>query len=470
MKLLAVIFGLFVFASCATSTGRNNNSKDTDDSNLINFTNFNTILSFYKQNDSLFCNTGSGILYYNKASDEWLIDKIINPSFNGKGDHYCNFRNIPPPGYKTSVYTLYCRQHGSWLLISHAGEGADYYKQEIVDTSQKRIFRLPYEGINDFIVEDGFIWVGSDFGISRIEMKSLKRIDYYMLPAFKKITSVVETVNAIFYLDFHYGLFKYNKLTKIVSPVEEVNTYTNDFEYPNTDYARDSNLKYCNSFLLDSCLYIIGCNMDKSAFFLNGTTYILVYNIRTNEVKKIETNIDYLDAFVHFNNFLIAYGEWVGRYEGGDIVFYGGAVAYDLKNNHLIELTDIPIVSLTKGDNGLDAISILDDDYYAIVSYKKLKLFEGFYLPVKNYVIQSDTFYYLRDFQKKDGETVFFDNPNFSYKKNVVINKKQYDKFSTLYQSINKQRTTTSDSILRNLQFKPTMIKIENKTIQYDLY
>ena len=52
------------------------------------------------------------------------------------------------PGYLRSNYTTIIRSHDNWFLIDLCDEGAYCYKQEIVDSNQKTIYRFPYEGIN----------------------------------------------------------------------------------------------------------------------------------------------------------------------------------------------------------------------------------------------------------------------------------------------------------------------------------
>jgi hypothetical protein len=84
----------------------------------------------------------------------------------------------------------------------------------------------------------------------------------------------------------------------------------------------------------------------------------------------------------------------------------------------------------------------------------------GLDAPVKCSAIQNDTLWTCYN----EGDTIVFDN------KKVIINKKGFDKLALLYNRLNKQRTTVSDSNLKNLWFKPSIIKVEAKEIETDKY
>jgi hypothetical protein len=465
MKAITIMLMFLILISGKTSTNNkdialistktNSVKGDANSSNLIKFKNYNKIKSFITQNDTLFCETENGLLFYDRADDKWLIDKIYkfrNLKFSPKlaislEDGAGKIIN----GYHYNSYTTITRQNDNCSLIVLFDEGSFPYQQEIVDTIQRVIYRLPYEMIKDFKVEDSIIWVGSEFGISKINIETLSRTEYCMLPAFKQVKSIIETSNSLFYLDFHYGLFKYNKKTKCITPISGINRYVNE-----------SGFKFSNSCLIDKNIYTIAFPMWKQGEYLRGNACLLIYNTVTHEVKRIDTNTKYLDTFLPIDDYLICYGSWIEGYEGGEVEYFGGAIAYNLKNGLLSELSTTPINKLKRIKDGVEATAIQQHDPYIFI--EKSLIFIDSCFHIKNVITEVDTFYRQLEYDYKDGDTVnYFD-------RKVVIDQKHYDEYSNLEYSFIKQQRISLDSLLSDLLVNPTMIKIENKKIEKDKY
>lgn len=440
MKKNIIILSFFLTFSCSTQTSKDEKA----DSNLFEFKDFNNITSFYKSNDTLFCITTNGTLFYNQDKDEWFIKDTINKT-DIKAIPELAYSSHFPNGYKFSVYSSCQIQHGSWCLTVHAGEGAVYYKQEIVDTIKKEIFRFPYEKINDFFVDSSSIWIGSEFGLSRIDTKNFERTDYLNLPVFKKITSINETEKETYYLDFHYGLFKYEKESKSITPINEINKYV--FE---------SNYKFFSSYLINNQLIIIGSPMDKCGYYLKGKACLFIYNLDNNNVNKIETSLEYFDDFIKKDNFLIGFGEWLEYYEGGDFSSFGGAIAFDYETHQITEITNTPIINLSASNDGLEAINIQGEEITAQLIYSRLKLFEGYSFPVRNKSLQSDTIYL-----SYNGDSI-----RYIENKRVVVNNKLFGEYLSLHKTLNNNRYNKNDSLLVNLMFRQSLLKINRGKVE----
>ncbi len=425
---------------------------------LVEFKDYNKVISFAFESDTIFALTESGVLFYDGLNDLWKIAPLnINrmlkstpPIYRWLG--YGAAKKIP--GYPTSVYTTIRKQHGKWFLINHAGEGSYPYKQEIVDTIQEVIYRFPPEMINDFFIEDSMIWVGSDFGISKVNMETLSRTDYTMLPTFKKINKTIESINSIFYLDFHYGLFEIDKLTKKIYPVDDINKYVVERDF-----------KFTNTFLYNDNIYTIGLPMSRDGAYTFRDRYasIFIYNLATKKVTKIETNIRYLDSFILSNDNLICYGEIDEGYEGGDMAYFGGAAVYNTTSGKFTELTNKPIVSLTIENDSLVATSIQAFDV-VLMYYEKFRLSMNFNESIEKTVLQTDTLSKGYYGQVNDGDTVVI------MREKAIVNRNRFDKYSKLYYSLKEQRLEKTDTGLNKLMVYPAVIKSRNDKIERDRY
>jgi hypothetical protein len=447
MKTILLILSFIIFDFYLTSASNSTNETKLD-SSFINFKDINNALSFFNRNDSLFCKTAKGVMYYDRINDKWLIEKLDSEFIPKIISH--PHENLPfPIGYLHSDYAGVKKIRNNWTL-AYLADAELINNEVILDTLKRIVYRFPYEGINDFLFEDSIMWVASHNGIFKINMESLSRIDYLLLPAFNHLTSIHETANAIFYLDFDYGLFEYNKQTKCILPNTGIN-----------QNVIENNYKFSRSFLEGDKLFVLGAPMEKCSRFLQGNSNLFIYNLVTHEIKKIDTNTYYLDAFLQFEDYLICYGVWLEEGEGGDRYYPGGAIAYNLKNDKVIEVTKTPIVSLSEIFNVLEAINIEEHDEYVI--YEKYLLFTENSDSFGIKKIQNDSIYRRFYPNFKDGNVMFGGRKVFS-------DQKRYDYIRELYTPLDNQRKAISDSIVKNLLVKPTMIKLINKNIELDKY
>lgn len=453
VKIAATVYCLLGIISCSNTNANEAGSwVSVDSAKLYTNKDYNKILFFAMRNDTLFCSKEGGILYYDEKQDCWLLAKtgsISDP--NAQIKKKLIKRQTFPKGYECWEYANYYNQHDSYYLITHFDGGAGG-KHEIVDTVERKIIRLPYEHINDFYIDHETIWTGSNFGLSKINTKTNERTTYLSLPAHKEIKNTIDLSNAIYYLDFHYGLFKYDKSTKTIEPINEVN-----------NYCKDLTFKFNNFRLVDDSLLIItGSPTLEAGDYLNGKALLITYNILTEGITVTATALDYLDSFTQKGKYIICFGSKTETYEGGEAGFYGGAVAFDYKERKAYELTNIPIFSLTLKNNHIEATSIQKNENFLV--YEKIKLFENYSFPTTPTVEMCDTFYHNWDYQKKDGDTTLYDG------KVVVINNKQYSHYSELEQKALKHKKASIDSTVITLHTKHTMIKINRKKVETDRY
>jgi len=447
MKTITTILSFLILGFCLISVS-NSTGKTGLDNNFLKFKNINNAFSFFNRNDSLFCETAKGVLFYDRNDDKWLIEKV-DSIFTTKNKLQSHENLHFPEGYPHSDFSGVKKIKNNWTL-AFVADAELISKEDIIDTLRRIIYRFPADGINDFLFEDSIMWVASQNGISKINLESLSRIDYLILPAFNHLTSTHETTSSIFYLDFDYGLFEYNKETKSVLPITGINENVNA-----------NNFKFSRSYLVGDKLFVLGAPMEKCSRFLQGNSNLFIYNLVTHEIKKIDTNTYYLDAFLQFEDYLICYGVWLEEGEGGDRYYPGGAIAYNLKNDKLIELTKTPIVSLSEIFNVLEAINIEEHDEYVI--YEKYLLFTENSDSFGIKKIQNDSIYRRFYPNFKDGNVMFGGRKVFS-------DQKRYDYIRELYTPLDNQRKAMSDSISKNLLVKPTMIKLINKNIELDKY
>jgi hypothetical protein len=453
-----ILVCLYINSSCSFISQNKTIALSSIDSTKQTFKDYNQIISFFEHDSILFAVTANGVLSYNELEDKWSISKSDSNYLHKTTQVKALLTEDElPDNYEKSTYTEIIKQHNDWLLISHGNEEKGY-KQEVVNTSEKRIYRFPYECIWDFIVKDETIWIGSGFGISRINTNTLERVDYRMLPSFKEIRNTFEFADKIYYLDYEYGLFVYDKQSKQVSPIVEINKF-----------AYENNIKFNNSILINNTIYIAVTRMEKCIPYLAGNACVLTFNLESNLSNKIETELQYFDSFLHKDSYLYCYGEYQQFFEGGDYTFYGGVVGLNLENGQLNMLSNTPIVSLTERQNGLDALSIIDYEYYNFLVTKK----ESFYIDSLNRFSSRvefiDTTYCKFQQGVKDYDTIFLVNDAL-HKSPRIIHNSHYSTQAQLYSKLKAEKFIKKDTILTNLMTKITMIKINRNRIEVDKY
>jgi len=451
-----ILPGIMICTSCAFIPQNKNKPLTSIDSATHAFKDYNKIISFVERDSTLLAETANGVLYYDPIDDKWSISDSIHLQQNTKVESTIT-ENELPDGYEKSAYTDVIKQHNEWLLVGHGNEELGY-KQEIVNTIKKKIYRFPYECINDFIVKDETMWIGSIFGISKININTLERIDYRMLPAYKEIINSYQFPSGIYYLDYEYGLFFYNKQRKQVFPIDEINSL-----------AYEDNFKFINSVLINNVIYIAAVRMEKCSPYLIKNACLLMFNLESRQAKKIETQLAYFDSFLLKESHLFCYGEYQQVVEGGDYTYYGGLISLNLGNNQLTLLSNSPVVSLIESSNGADAISILDYEYYNFLVSKK----EHFYIDSLNGIMSkvefNDTTYckFYQGFQ--DNDTIYLDNDE-QHKRPKIINNSLCATQAQQYRQLKKARVIIKDTVITNLNTKITMMKVNRNKIEIDNY
>jgi hypothetical protein len=451
-----ILPGIMICSSCAFISQNKTKPLTSIDSATHAFKDYNKIISFVERNSTLLAETANGVLNYDPIDDKWSLSDSIHLQQSDKVNAMIT-ENELPDGYEKSAYTDVIKQHNEWLLVGHGNEELGY-KQEIVNTIKKKIYRFPYECINDFIVKDETMWIGSVFGISKININTLERADYRILPAYKEIINSYEFPSEIYYLDYEYGLFLYNKQRKQVYPIDEINSL-----------AYEDNFKFINSGLINNVIYIVAVRMEKCAPYLIKNACLLTFNLESRQAKKIETQLPYFDSFLLKDSHLFCYGEYQQLVEGGDYTYYGGVVSLNLENNQLTTLSNIPIVSLIESPKGVDAISMIDYGYYNFLVSKK----EHFYIDSLNCINSNvefnDTTYckFAQGFQ--DNDTIYLEN-DAMHKRPKIINNSRYATQAQQYQQLKEARVIKKDTVLTNLNTKITMMKVNRNKIEIDKY
>ena len=468
MKKLVFIILSIILVSCNTKKDANSeenltenkipfdtlNSKiiisDSVYSKRLNIEDMNTFLSFYQKKDTLFCISTYAILFYNQRSDKWMIYKLAKQ----KQDLMAKYNNqigndvVFQKEYSLSTYNHIISQHKNCFLISQADEGAECFKQEVVDTSAKVLYRFENESINDFYFDDKNLWICSDYKISKISKDSSERTDYLILPAAREIKAVVDFKDSCFYLDRYKGLYSCNKLNGQINPVIEINKYCY-FE----------NFNFFNAVLKDDKIYVAGVEMYmKSGWLKHENTskaLLFSYDLKTTEVKVFNTGIDFFDRFYIDADKLIAYGVWREVYEGGEIEYYGGAILYNTSDQSVKTILTEPIIGISKKGNTLKAENFeVFEDYLITEKYK-------FSMDYTVLNLDIDTFYY--DSSLKDGDLHQFD-------KRYKINNTAYEKYSTQFKKIYNEEKLTPKSKLDNNKYNVRQLRIKNGKVLKQTY
>jgi hypothetical protein len=346
--------------------------------------------------------------------------------------------------YYTSPFTSIRGAKGSWLHLVHVDDGyAGCICHELFDTISKRSIRIPCENISDFLISKNDAWIGSNNGISKIDINTNNRVDYKLLPITKEIISLNEFEDRIIYLDKYFGLFQYNYTSESVSPFQKINEYS---------YSLD--LQFTNSLIIDNCIYIIGVYIDPVMSYTKGKTLLLKYNLETKSLNKFEFPIPYLEKLDTISDIIIAYGTHSEGYEGGDVGVLGGLLLFDYKNDSSKLQINYPIIQIEKNDSSIIAKTIMDAGFTLEFKETYIKLDSLSYSIRKSFLIAGPDAY-----NPNDPET---DSVNIGYSYKIPVDHKKYSKYANEYKSLKAKRITDT-RILREQSVKFNQIRIERE-------
>ncbi len=401
----------------------------------VDFKNYNKVVRFYSNNDSLFCLTTEAIKYYCEDSDMWKLYEI--KGYEYEKTYTKEDDSKFPKGYKHKGMwsTIWDKKKNYWS-IHHTDEGRMYSEFDILDTISGDVFKFRNEMIHDFCVDSTSLWFGTGYGISRIDKFKKERYDYITLPAITNIVSYHEVDSIIYILDKHYGLYSYSKNSKQVLPVKKLNNIYQDNRY-----------HFVNSCLIGESIYIIiseysGCIVAK-------------FQIRDSKIIKKKSNVDYFDSFCQHGDSLFVYGDYTSYYDGGEDN-YGGAILYLLDCDSIVNLIRRPVSSLNLKMNKVTFLSISQTNGEAC-SIEEFELGTNYSLKSlrQNKFISS----YQDTIQKGDsvlywnGKKYYNDSDSLSFYLNTL------DK-------LNKKRTYFSDSLIYTLPVDLIELRKESKEVE----
>ncbi len=315
------------------------------------FIDYNNNLEIYYSDSLLLCRTTNGIKYYSPQKDEWIVKKTQKSLQSINRSKYYNYSI--PNWYPRSNYTSVMDVKGSFLMIGHGDEAGHPIKTEIVDTVTRKAYVLLEDNYNSFCINDIDLWISTSEAVSHINRITNKRTDYLMFPAFKELVGVHRYDNEIYYLDSHYGIFKYRCDSKRIEGIREFHKETH-FEY----------VKISGSIIVDSVIYALSYETDLMGLS-SYKARLIIYNIKSKEIKEIETNLRYLDTFLKAENRLFIYGDFYELDEGFSDN-YGGLCVYDIENDSFIKLVDAPVVSVGVTSDSINAIAIKKNEEQVI--------------------------------------------------------------------------------------------------------
>lgn len=460
MKKLFIIIITILIVSCNTNKEANSEENLTENkipfdtlndkiiisdsvySKRLNIADMNTFLSFYQKKDTLFCVSTNAVLFYNAKSDKWMIYKLAKhkQDLMAKNNNQIGNDVVFQKEYSLSTYNHIISQHKNYFLISQAGEGAECYKQEVVDTSAKVLYRFENESINDFYFDEKNLWICSDYKISKISIDSSERTDYLILPAAREIKAVVDLKDSCFYLDRYKGLYSYNKQSGQINPIIEIN-----------NYCYFGNYNFFNAILINDKIYVAGVEMYMTSNLIlkekTEKAKLFCYDLKTTKVEVYNTDIDFFDRFCMDGDNLLAYGVWQEFYEGGERNYYGGIISFNTINKIVKKIFSEPVISIDKKAVGFVARSYKDfDDYIITENYIFSKDYSVFKL-------EKDTFYSSPTLQ--DGDLHPLD-------KRYRINNTAYDKYSLLFKKLYNEEKLKSESNLYSNKYNIRQLKVLN--------
>jgi len=428
----------------------------------FSFADLNTIVGIEQNGNIITFNTLSGTKTFDIENEQWSYNPISKSNIKNNTSTSYNFYSLPrkkinlPTWYQGTTYNkvVYTDSETdySFILTAHAGEGATYFKQNLIEIDNKKVYEFPFEEMTNFLVMDNYIWIGSRFGIVKINRKTNERTDYVTLPAFLTITNYYDSTYNIFFTDKHYGLFSYSKSDHTVASLENINIL-----------CRDNNIKLLDLLAVANNLYIIGCKMDKVGRYLDKKqkTLLFIYNINNKTVKEINTGVSYANYLKDTGESIIGYGTYVEGYEGGESAAFGGAFIFNKKTKSANIISNFPIIDINTNSNSFTAKSMIFDDFTA-------KIRELVCSPDDNeFTVNQEIFIVNRYISReiKTGKVVEIGGLN--YLKDDDEWHRQYDIYKKLY---NKKRNMNFQNIFEGLKVQYNTIMINSDKIKYNEY
>lgn len=333
---------------------------------LYPFINLNSVSKIAQAGNRLMFTTPNGVKSFDLSTNTWTYAPDPNARFSIESPHsdFYSLKStgVEPPSwapsstYKTTVAS-FGDQNARWILTALADEGATYFRQDLINVQNRKVYELPFEEFVTFLVEGRSAWVAGPLGISRINLDSGKSVDYQTLPAWQSMMGYAETEKQLFYVSFHLGLFSIDTKNHDISPVSSINVYA------------EQGYKFFDLLQADGRLFLLARQMDTIGRYLdkNGSTLLLMYNPETGATSAVNTKISLARRLVQVGTDIIGYGSYLEGYEGGESAMFGGAFSLSKKGGEVSVLSELPIASLQF--NPWHALSIELNDQRAVIRH-----------------------------------------------------------------------------------------------------
>jgi hypothetical protein len=311
---------------------------------LFPFTDFNSIKpgGVYRAGTEVVFLTAGGLKSVDRSTLQWKYVASPNILFSlerPSGPLWDEplFFDVPVPDwYKKPTYLsiVYAdsKTHPEWMLTSNANEGAVCDGQDILDLKEKRLYSLPCEGFNAMLVDDRTAWLGSRYGVTKINLDTAERTDFVTIPPVTGIAGAVPQGQKVFYGTNYGGAFTIDKTDGTIRSIEKINSEVRK-GFRLEDLAIQGRIIY---FLLSP--------IDKTGWYKQTTTRLAVFDTDTLDVTVLDTGISVATTLIVARDKVYGYGakeEWI---EGGQrIGFYGGAFEYSIPNRKCRKLIDKPV-------------------------------------------------------------------------------------------------------------------------------
>lgn len=338
----------------AESLRRNSVTKDSS-AQLIPFADFNSIKpgGLYKAGPEIVFLTAGGLKIVDPKTLRWRYIANSNTPFSPGQLSGPLWEGLPlvdvaiPGWYKQPTYlsivSADTATNPQWLLTSNANEGAVCDGQDILDLKGRRRYSLPCEGFNSLLVDGRTAWLGSGYGVTRIDLDTAERSDFVTTPPVGGIAGVVTQGHKIYYGTFHGGAFVIDRNDGTTRPIKRINTEIR------------GGLRLEDLLIRGNKVFFLLSPIDKTGWYTHRTTKLAILDVDTLEVDVLDTGISIGTKLVGTQDVLYGYGakeEWI---EGGQrIGFYGGAFEYSIPNRKLRKLVEKPVTFFsTKSKRGL---------------------------------------------------------------------------------------------------------------------
>lgn len=306
------------------------------------FVDLNDVRKITSKEELIFFTTKHGTKTYNRKTGQWNYDVSPVSAMTVDKDFYSLNRIAVqlPEWYPLSTYneivSLDNEKKYSWILTAIADEGATFFKQDLIHLPSKSVFQFPFSEIRTFLVTNDSIWLGSTYGIRYINKQSKDQKLYLSLPSIQSLRNYYENDKFIYYIDQHYGFYKYDKQKRNVSPIQAVNSR-----------QQADGIKFFDMLYANKKFYIVGCMMDDVGRYLKRkqNAVIFIYNpeISPEKVIELDTGISYADTLLDIGDKIVGYGSYIEGYEGGDSATFGGIFSISKNTNTINTLSQIPI-------------------------------------------------------------------------------------------------------------------------------